>query len=113
MLFRSKIANGLAIWLIGIMLAFFQYDATATVPSSVTVDGIKFMFIALPLIFMVATLYFTYKFPITQSSYECIQKEIRRRLGELDEKATEEEVRICEMVTGVSYDRLWKAENAR
>jgi oligogalacturonide transporter len=111
--FNRKIANGLAIWLIGIMLAFFQYDANATIPSSVTVEGIKFMFIALPLIFMVATLYFTYKFPITQSTYECIQKDIRRRLGELDEKATEEEVRICEMVTGVSYDRLWKAENAR
>jgi oligogalacturonide transporter len=111
--FNRKIANGLAIWLIGIMLAFFQYDATATIPSSVTVEGIKFMFIALPLIFMVATLYFTYKFPITQSTYECIQKDIRRRLGELDEKATDEEVKICEMVTGVSYAQLWKAENAR
>ncbi|MDP2814130.1 MAG: MFS transporter [Erysipelotrichaceae bacterium] len=111
--FNRKIANGLAIWLIGLLLAFFKYDAGATVPSAVTVDGIKFMFIALPLLFMVATLYFTYKFPITKASYECIQKEIRRRLGELDEKATEEEIKICESVTGVSYDRLWKAENAR
>lgn len=111
--FNRKIANGLAIWLIGLLLAYFKYDAGATVPSAVTVDGIKFMFIALPLIFMVATLYFTYKFPITKASYECIQKEIRRRLGELDEKATEEEIKICESVTGVPYDRLWKAENAR
>jgi hypothetical protein len=34
-------------------------------------------------------------------------------LGELNEKATEEEVKICEMVTGVPYNNLWKAENAR
>jgi oligogalacturonide transporter len=111
--FNRKIANGLAIWLIGLLLAYFKYDASATIPSSVTVDGIKFMFIVLPLIFMSATLYFTYKFPITKESYECIQNEIRRRTKELNEEATAEEISICEKVTGVPYQQLWKAENAR
>ncbi len=111
--FNRKIANGLAIWLIGLLLAFFQYDATASVPNSVTVEGIKFMFIFLPLIFMTATLYFTYRFPIDKVRYEYIQKEIRRRTGELNEKATDEEIKVCEMVTGVPYHNLWKAENAR
>lgn len=111
--FSRKIANGLAIWLIGILLAVFQYDATASIPSDITVNGIKFMFIALPLIFMAATLYFTTKFPVTKSSYECIQKDIKRRLGESSDVASEEEIRICELITGVKYQQLWKAENQR
>lgn len=32
--------------------------------------------------------------------------------GEDSSKATDEEKRICQKVTGYAYDRLWRKENA-
>ena len=45
--------------------------------------------------------------------FDIIQKEIARRKGEDTSSTTEEEKRICEKVTGFSYENLWKAENAK
>lgn len=111
--FSRKIANGLAIWLIGILLSVFQYDANALIPQDITINGIKFMFIALPVLFMLATLYFTYKFPITRETYDILSKEIERREGTIDGHISNDDRIVCEQITGFTFDQLWKAENAQ
>lgn len=111
--FSRKIANGLAIWLIGILLSVFQYDANIPVPQDITIQGIKFMFIALPVVFMLGTLYFTYKFPITKETYDILSREIERREGKIDAHISHEDRSVCEQITGFNFDQLWKEENAR
>lgn len=109
--FSRKIANGVAIWLIGILLSFFQYDATRLVPLDVTVNGIRLMFIVLPIIFMIFTLVFTFKFPITKETYALISKEIEAREQGLDTPLTLDEQKVCENITGFSFNQLWKEKN--
>ena len=61
---------------------------------------------------MLITLYFTVKFPMTKKEFDIIRKEVARRKGEDDSKPSEEEIAVCEKVTGFSFDRLWLKENA-
>ena len=52
-------------------------------------------------------------FPMTGKEYAVIRKEIARRKGEETDPATDEEIRICEKVTGFAFDRLWNKENTK
>lgn len=110
--FSRKIANGLAIWLIGMLLSYFQYDANAIIPLEITINGIRFMFIVLPVIFMIFTLVFTMKFPITKETYEIISKEIESRELGRESSLTPDEQKACERITGFAYHQLWNEGNA-
>lgn len=52
-------------------------------------------------------------FPLTGKEFAIVQKEIARRKGEDSSAITDEEIKVCEKVTGMSYDRLWNKDNAR
>ncbi len=111
--FSRKIANGLAIWLLGAMLSLFRYNPDLDFQSDITVSGIKIMFIGLPIIMMIGTFLFTLKFPIDTKTYSVLQRDINRRLGKDTSKPTLEEKTTCETITGYSYENLWRAENAK
>lgn len=114
--FMRKIAAGLSSAVIGIMLALAGYDeAIAAVggrQSGATQRGIAYIYVFVPVALMAATLAFAVLFPMNKPEFEIIRKEIARRKGEDTSKATPEEIAVCEKVTGYSYDRLWKRENA-
>jgi oligogalacturonide transporter len=110
--FSRKIANGLAIWVIGILLSLFNYDANLAVQSALTIDGVKFMFIGIPIILMLLTLYFTVKFPVNRKTYNIVTKDIERRMDKSTELATDEEKEMIEKITGYKYDDLWDKKNA-
>ena len=61
---------------------------------------------------MALAIMFTVWFPMKKKEFEIIKKDIARRTGEDDSAATEEEIKVCEKLTGFSYDRLWDPENA-
>ncbi|MBE0450289.1 MAG: MFS transporter [Clostridia bacterium] len=121
--FSRKIANGIAIWFTGAILSLFQYNSEALVQKSITVIGVKIMFIAIPIVMMIGTLYFTIKFPIDKGRFEVIQREVRRRQAfDQDLKSTtnfqkeftqptDSDRLICEQITGYSYEHLWRLEN--
>jgi len=52
-----------------------------------------------------------YGFPIMEKEFNIVKKEISRRRGEDSSIATPEEIRVCERVTGMSYDKLWDNRN--
>ena len=110
--FSRKIANGLAIWVIGMLLSLFNYDANLTVQSALTIDGVKFMFIGIPIILMLLTLYFTVKFQVNRKTYNIVTKDIERRMDKNIEVATDEEKKMIEKITGYKYDDLWDKKNA-
>lgn len=109
--FTRKIANGIAFGIVGLLLTLIGYDKgledISGVQSNLTIEGIKYAFILLPTLFMLGALYVTYRYPLNKKEFDIIKKEINRRKGLDTSKPTEEEMRICEGVTGYKYDELW------
>lgn len=74
--------------------------------------GITAIFIMAPVVLMVAAIIFTIAFPMKKKEFDIVKRDVRRRKGEDDSKATAEEVKVIEKVTGFKYDRLWNKDNA-
>jgi len=110
--FSRKIASGVTLGIIGVLLSVFKYDSDLAVQAPITVLGVKLMFIVLPVIFMIFTLYYTVKFPINRLEFQIMQTEINRRKGQDASVATEAEKIVCEKITGYPYVDLWREENA-
>ena len=114
--FCRKIASGLSSTIIGLFLAAVGYDETIAAAggrqSLATQQGIAYIYIFVPVVLMLIALVSTYFFPITKKEFEIIRTEIKRRKGEDSSKATEEEIAICEKVTGYKYDDLWNVDRA-
>lgn len=70
------------------------------------------IYVFVPVVLMILTLIETMIFPVGNKEFDVIKREIARRKGESQSKATPEEIAICEKVTGFSYDRLWNKDNA-
>jgi len=113
--FARKISSGLSSWLIGILLAAVGYSekiANAGDRQSLfTQRGIAGIYIFMPIILCILLLVFAYRFPMTGREFNVIKKEISRRKGEDSSTATPEEIKICEKVTGIRYDKLWDPAN--
>ena len=114
--FIRKIATGLSSAIIGFMLAMVGYDeiaASSGLRQTASVQsGIAYIYIFVPVILMVLTIFVALRFPLKQKEFEIIKKEIARRKGEDDSVITDDEKKICEKVTGFTYDNLWNRENA-
>lgn len=114
--FTRKIAAGVSSAVIGVLLAVVGYNeviaSSGGRQSAATQAGIAYIYVFVPVILMAATLVFAKLFPMNKGEFEVIKREIARRKGEDDSKASAEEIAVCEKVTGYSYDRLWNRENA-
>lgn len=109
--FTRKIANGIAFGIVGLWLTLFGYDKNIEdmlgSQSELTKEGIKYAFIFFPLIFMLFALWFTYKFPMDKKEFDIIKLEISRKKGLEQSQPTLEQIKVCEKVTGYSYEKLW------
>ena len=80
--------------------------------AAATQTGIAYIYIFVPILLCLVTIFFTAKFPMNKEEFAVIRREIARRKGEESGTATEEEIAVCEKVTGFRFDQLWKRENA-
>ncbi len=114
--FTRKIAAGLSSAMIGILLAMVGYDETianAGLRQSVqTQHGIAYIYVFAQIVLLALTLFFALRFPVTKKEFDIIRKEVKRRKGEENSAPTQAEISVCEKVTGFSYDKLWKRDNA-
>jgi oligogalacturonide transporter len=114
--FTRKIAAGLSSAMIGVLLAMVGYDekiaSAGGVQSMATQKGIANIYVFAQIVLLALTLLFTVLFPVTKREFDIIRKEIARRKGTETSKATAEEIKVCEKVTGYKYDKLWKKDNA-
>lgn len=114
--FIRKICTGLASAVIGFMLMLIGYNeklAAAGKRQPLPVrHGITAIYILAPVVLMVAAIIFTILFPMKKREFDVIKTEIKRRKGEDDSKASSEDIRIIEKVTGFAYDKLWNKDNA-
>jgi len=114
--FVRKIATGLSSAVIGLLLTMVGYNeviaAAGERQSAATAQGIAYIYIFAPIVFMLFTLLFAKLFPVNKKEFDIIKKEISRRKGEDSSTPTEEEIRVCENVTGFKYENLWNPDNA-
>ncbi len=114
--FARKVSAGVSAAVIGVLLSAVGFDeviANSGARQSVaTQHGIALIFIIVPAILVTGLIIVGILFPITGKEFAVIQKEIARRKGEDTSETTEEEIRICEKVTGMSFDRLWNPDHA-
>ncbi|WDC85292.1 MFS transporter [Caloramator sp. mosi_1] len=78
-----KIANGITIAFIGIMLQFIGYKRPTIVGQIVeqspsTIIGIKILFSIVPILFILLTIYFASKYSMTQERHQILISEIER-----------------------------------
>ena len=114
--FARKVSAGISAAVIGFLLSAVGFDeviASSGARQSVsTQHGIAMIFIIVPAILITGLIIVGILFPITGKEFAVIQKEIARKKGEDTSETTEEEIKICEKVTGMSYDRLWDPDHA-
>jgi len=105
--FARKVSAGISAWLIGLLIDIVGYDGKLAIQTQATSEGIKYIFIFMPVILVAALFIFGYIFPMGKKEFDVIKKEVARRKGEESSVTTEEEKKICEKVTGVAYNKLW------
>lgn len=114
--FIRKISSGLSAAAIGFLLAAVGYDEIAANAgirqSAATQHGIAMVFVFAPAVLTLLLIIANLFFPITKKEFQTVQDDIARRKGEKPGTATEEERKILETVTGLSYGALWNPENA-
>ena len=115
--FARKVSSGVSGSAIGFLLAAVGYDEVVANAggrqSLFTQRGISLVFILAPAILTALLILVDALFPMTGKEFAVIQKEVARRKGEESSETSEEEKRICEKVTGFSFDRLWDDGNTR
>ncbi len=114
--FIRKIATGLSTAIIGLMLSMVGYDevlaSSGARQAASTQHGIAMIYVFAPIVLMALAIFFTVIFPMKKREFEIVKKEIARRKGLDSSKATQEEIKVCEKVTGFAYDKLWNKDNA-
>ena len=114
--FVRKIATGLSTAIIGLLLTMVGYSETLANSGErqamSTQSGIAMIYVFAPIVLMALAIMFTVWFPMKKREFEMIKKDIARRTGEDDSTATEEEIKVCEKITGFRYEDLWDPDNA-
>ena len=114
--FIRKICAGLSVFIIGVLLSMVGYDETIASAgarqAAATQSGIAYIYIFVPILLCVVTIFFTAKFPMNKEEFSVIRREIARRKGENDSAPTPEEIAVCEKVTGFAFEKLWDRDNA-
>ena len=115
--FARKISSGTSAAVIGFLLSAVGYDEVIANnglrQSAATQQGIVYIYVFVPVILMILLIIAGIKFPLTGKEFRIVQREIARRRGEVLSKPTAEEIKVCEKVTGMSFDRLWNTDNTR
>ena len=113
--FARKISSGLSAATIGFLLTAVGYDevlANSGMRQSLsTQHGIVYIYVFVPVVLMILLIISGFLFPLTGKEFRVVQAEIARRRGEDSSKATAEDIKICEKVTGLPYDKLWNTDN--
>lgn len=107
-----KIVQAIALALIGLYLQFIKYDANLETLSDFTLRGIKTGFFLFPFIFIFVGFLIALNFKITPKTFEIIKNEIERlKRGESKNNVEEENKKVCEILTGFPYEKLYNKDN--
>ncbi|MBU1020248.1 MAG: MFS transporter, partial [Firmicutes bacterium] len=115
MTFMRKVAQAIALFFVGIGLDLVGYQVpindVVQTQSSDTLLGIKLMFFAVPFVLLMIGILSSFRFKITPKNHDIMMHEIDRLFdgGNKSEVNTQTK-EVVETITGLPYDKLWKAE---
>jgi oligogalacturonide transporter len=105
--FFRKMAQAITIFLIGVALQWSGYIPNVE-QAQLTKLVIKLMFSIAPIILIVLALFFASKYKLTEEKYNILKAEIlRRKQGGKAKEADAQSRKVCEELTGLSYEKLW------
>lgn len=115
MTFMRKVAQAVALFFVGIGLDLVGYQVpindTVQVQTSDTLMGIKLMFFLAPFVLLTIGIISSFRFKITPKNHEILIKEIDRLHAGGDMSLVNNETKeVVEVITGLPYEQLWKAE---
>jgi len=103
MTFIRKIAQAIALWLVGIILSLINYVPNKP-QSPQTLFYLKYLFVFVPIILIIAGIFFSYKYKVTPQKQKILIEEINRiKSGGKKEEAAPEVKKVCEELTGIKY----------
>lgn len=115
MTFLRKIAQALALFLVGLGLDYVGYQKpindVVQIQSASTLEGIRLMFFIAPLVLLLIGIIASFRFKITPHNHVILMSEIDRLNAGGKKSAVDEESKaVAQDVTGLPYDRLWQSE---
>ncbi len=104
-----KTTNAFVIFLMGAALNWIGY-----IPNEIqtieTANGLRYLFLIAPSIFVFIGLLFSLKFKITPQTHKVIRSELDRlESGGSKEQACDDARQVCEELTGIRYENLYRA----
>lgn len=115
MTFLRKIAQALALFLVGVGLEIVNYQQpigdTLQIQTPETLMGIRLMFLLGPVILLILGIISSYRYKISPKNHEVLMLEISRlKNGGSKNEVDSHSKAIVENITGLDYDRLWHKE---
>ncbi len=113
MTFLRKIAQALALFLVGLALDLFGYDAGAESVSLNFLQNMRILFVAAPIILLGIGFITSFRFRITPKNHNIMMREIERlKNGGRKADADEQTKKVVKDITGIEYEDLWRTENS-
>ena len=119
MTFVRKIAQALAIFLVGVFIDLIGYqkplivgdETTHLMQTAQTLNGIKWMLFIAPMILLAIGIISSFRFKITPKNHTILLNEIERlRHDESKDDVNPETKAVVESITGLDYSELWVSE---
>ncbi len=105
-----KLIQAVVIFLVARGLIMIGYDPSKAAMDPSTIQGLRMLFMTFPLFFIVAGIIIASRFKITPEKHQIMMKEIERlKEGGARDKVDNETKSICEELTGIKYNDLYKA----
>lgn len=107
-LVRKMVQGLIAMPLVGFMLQAIKYDSSLQTQTAKTLAGLKSFYIAGPVVVLLLGIAVSFLFKITPARHKIMCEEIDRlKEGGKREDVKPEAKKVCEMLTGISYDKLY------
>lgn len=104
--FLRKIAQAISTFIIAQILDMIGYDGALKIQSVAVSKGIQYMFFIGPVIFIIIAFLAIQRYKLTEDKHHVIMQEIESRHKGNSPSQDSHVIKICEEVTGLSYDTL-------
>jgi oligogalacturonide transporter len=115
MTFLRKIAQAIALFLVGVSLDLIQYikpiNDVVQPQTTNTLMGIKYIFFLAPLVLLLFGIFTSFRFKLNPKNYTILKDEITRRKSGDNTPPISETKTVVESITGLPYDQLWSIKN--
>ncbi len=109
MTFFRKFSQGLIVLpLVGMSIDMIGYNPEIKTQSSFTASGFKYLLILIPILVNIVAIIFSMKYRVTPQNHSILKHEIDRlKNGGSKKDIKPETQKICEMLTGFPYEKLY------